>query len=69
MIASAFYKLGPDHVRTLLDGVRSWLEEKEYSGISQLKGSLSQINAPDPGAFERANYIKTLINFTGTETP
>jgi dihydroorotate dehydrogenase (fumarate) len=68
MIASAFYKLGPDHVRTLLGGVRSWLEEKEYTAISQLKGSLSQVNAPDPGAFERANYIKTLINFTGTGT-
>jgi dihydroorotate dehydrogenase (fumarate) len=68
MIASAFYKFGPDHLRTLLGGVRSWLEEKEYESVSQLKGSLSQVNAPDPGAFERANYIKTLINFTWSET-
>lgn len=66
MIASAFYKHGPDHVGTLLAGLRSWLEEKEYESVAQLRGSLSQVNAPDPGAFERANYIKTLINFSGS---
>ena len=32
-----------------------------------MKGSVSQANAPDPEAFERANYIKTLVDFTGTE--
>lgn len=66
MFASTLYKQGPDHIQTLLGGVKAWLEEKEYESVEQLKGSLSQVNAPDPGAFERANYIKTLINFTGT---
>jgi hypothetical protein len=32
-----------------------------------MKGSLSQVNAPDPSAFERANYIKTLVHFAGPE--
>ena len=65
MIASALYQHGPDHVRTLLDGIRTWMMEKEYTPSTQMKGSLSLINAPDPAAFERANYIKTLVNFTG----
>ena len=30
-----------------------------------MKGSLSQKNCPNPEAFERANYIKTLTNFIG----
>ena len=67
MIASALYKHGPNHVRTLLDGVRAWMAEREYRSVAQMKGSLSLMNAPDPAAFERANYIKTLVNFTGTE--
>ena len=67
MIASALYQHGPNHVRTLLDGIRAWMVEKEYASVTQMKGSLSLINAPDPAAFERANYIKTLVNFTGTE--
>ena len=67
MMASALYQHGPNHVRTLIDGIRAWMVEKEYASVAQMKGSLSAINAPDPGAFERANYIKTLVNFTGTE--
>ena len=65
MLASALFRHGPDHLRTLLEGVRVWLEEKEYVSIEQMKGSVSQQNCPDPGAFERANYIKTLTNFIG----
>jgi dihydroorotate dehydrogenase (fumarate) len=67
MVASALYRRGPKHLRTLLDGVRAWLEAKEYHSVAQMKGSLSQAHAPDPAAFERANYIKTLVHFTGPE--
>ena len=67
MIASALYKHGPSHLTTLLDGLNAWLVEKEYESVDQLRGSLSQVNAPDPDAFERANYIKTLISFGGAE--
>jgi dihydroorotate dehydrogenase (fumarate) len=67
MVASALYRHGPAHIATLLDGVRHWLEAKEYQSVAQMKGSLSQVNAPDPAAFERANYIKTLVHFTGPE--
>lgn len=63
MIASALYKHGPSHLTTLIDGLASWLTEKEYDSVEQMRGSLSQMNAPDPDAFERANYIKTLIHF------
>ena len=65
MVASALYRHGPEHIRTLLDGVRAWLEAKEYRSVAQMKGSLSQVNAPDPAAFERANYIKTIVRFAG----
>ncbi len=31
-----------------------------------MKGSLSQKNSPNPEAFERSNYVKTLANFIGS---
>jgi dihydroorotate dehydrogenase (fumarate) len=65
MTASSLYKRGPGHIRTMLDGVHAWLEEKEYESVEQMKGSLSQANSPNPEAFERANYVKTLVNFIG----
>lgn len=67
MVASALYQHGPEHITALLDGVVDWLEAKEYTSIAQMKGSLSQVNSPDPAAFERANYIKTLVRFTGPD--
>lgn len=64
MLTSALLKFGPGHVRQLLDGLTIWMTEKEYSSVDQLKGSLSQKNSPDPAAFERANYIKTITSYS-----
>jgi dihydroorotate dehydrogenase (fumarate) len=57
---SALLKRQPDYLRTLLGGMRAWMEEKEYESVDQLRGALSLQNCPDPAAFERANYLKTL---------
>jgi dihydroorotate dehydrogenase (fumarate) len=65
MMASALFKNGPDHVARLLRELAEWLDTKEYESVEQIKGSLSQVNSPHPEAFERANYVKTLVNFIG----
>jgi dihydroorotate dehydrogenase (fumarate) len=41
------------------------MDEKEYESVEQLKGSMSLENCPDPSAFARGNYMKTLTSFTG----
>ena len=65
MTASSIYKNGPGHLRTLVEGIRSWLEEREYESVEQMKGSVSRANIRDPEAYERANYVKTLTTFIG----
>jgi dihydroorotate dehydrogenase (fumarate) len=65
MMASALLKNGPDHLRSVVAGVERWLDDNDYESIEQLKGSLSQASSPDPGAFERANYMKTLVTYAG----
>jgi len=65
MIASTLYQEGIEQVGGILDGLRTWMEEKEYDSVEQLKGSMSQENCPDPAAFERGNYMKALTSFTG----
>lgn len=66
MTTSSLLKKGPGHVRTLLEGVERWMVEKEYESVSQLRGSMSQRNSPDPAAFERANYVKTITSYSST---
>ncbi len=64
MMASALLRHGPGHLTPVLDGVRRWFTEREYSSIAQAKGSLSQQTSPDPTAFERANYMRTLASYS-----
>jgi dihydroorotate dehydrogenase (fumarate) len=64
MTTSGVLKHGPGLITDLLLGLRTWLEEREYVSVEQMKGSLSQRNSPDPAAFERANYVKTIQSFS-----
>jgi dihydroorotate dehydrogenase (fumarate) len=63
MMASALLKYGPSHATKVLEDMRTWMVEKEYDSVSQMKGSMSQKAVQDPAAFERANYIKVLSSF------
>jgi dihydroorotate dehydrogenase (fumarate) len=60
---SALLAHGPEHVKTLVDGMRAWLEEHEYDSLKQAQGSLSLERSPNPAAFERAQYMRLLQTF------
>jgi dihydroorotate dehydrogenase (fumarate) len=62
MMTSALLRHGPDHLRLLESGLRDWMDRHRYETVDQLRGLLSQRSVPDPAAFERANYIRTLAS-------
>jgi dihydroorotate dehydrogenase (fumarate) len=64
MLASSLLTKGPSHVGTMVRGVQAWMAERDYTSVAQMKGSLSQQSCPDPGAFERANYMKALQSYS-----
>lgn len=63
LLASSLLLEGPGHLRVLRAGVETWLREREYDSVEQLKGSMSQAASPDPAAFERAQYMRALISY------
>jgi dihydroorotate dehydrogenase (fumarate) len=63
MMASALLRHGIDHLRLVEQRLQHWLETHEYESVHQLQGSLSQRYAPDPGAFERAQYLRALRTY------
>jgi dihydroorotate dehydrogenase (fumarate) len=65
MITSVLYQKGVAQVGAILAGMQQWMEEKEYDSVEQLKGSMSLENCPDPSAFQRGNYMKTLTSYVG----
>jgi len=44
--------------------LRRWLDEHEYDCVDLMRGSLSRRAVPDPGAFERANYMRVLSSYS-----
>ncbi len=60
MVASVILREGPGKIADIESEMRLWLEENEYSSVTQLRGSASQGSVEDPGTFERAQYIRTL---------
>jgi dihydroorotate dehydrogenase (fumarate) len=62
MMTSALLRNGPDHLRPLEVELRDWMDRHGFGTLDQLRGRLSQRSAPDPAAFERANYIRTLAS-------
>jgi dihydroorotate dehydrogenase (fumarate) len=66
MMTSALLHNGPDHLRPVEMGLRDWMDRHRYETIDQLRGQLSQRSVPDPAAFERANYIKTLASHSAS---
>lgn len=63
MATSALLRRGPDHARAILDEAATWMESKGYASVQELRGSMSARNCPDPTAYERANYMRTLTTY------
>ncbi len=63
MLCSALLMRGIDHLRVVEQGLRTWMEIHEYPSIREMQGSLSQKNCPNPGVFERAQYMRALTEF------
>jgi dihydroorotate dehydrogenase (fumarate) len=60
MLCSTLLRNGINHLRSIEQGVRQWMEAHEYDSVQQMQGSMSQKNCPDPSAFERAQYMRAV---------
>lgn len=63
-LASCLLQHGPGKLTKILHGMESWMAEREYTSIAQLKGSMSQKNLSDPAAMARSSYLRVLDSFS-----
>jgi dihydroorotate dehydrogenase (fumarate) len=59
-LVSALLKREPAYLQTVRTGMERWMEEHEYSSLSQMHASMSHQKSPNPQALERANYMRIL---------
>jgi dihydroorotate dehydrogenase (fumarate) len=63
MLCSVLLRHGINHIRLIEQGLRQWMEEREYESVGQMRGSMSQLHCENPGEFERAQYVRALQSF------
>ena len=63
MLCSSLLRHGIGHLRSLETEIATWLEQHDYESLSQIRGTMSQKNCADPGAFERAQYVHALSTY------
>ena len=57
---AALLQNGPGHLRYIREMFERWGDEHGYTSIDQMRGSMSLESCPNPTAFERGNYLRTL---------
>ena len=62
MLCSALLRHGIPYITALETDLGRWMEQHDYQSVTQLKGSFSQKNCPDPAAFERAQYMRAITS-------
>ncbi|HVH26104.1 MAG TPA: dihydroorotate dehydrogenase-like protein [Vicinamibacterales bacterium] len=59
-IVAAILRNGPAHFTVMREGLEQWMDRHNISSLDEMKGRVSLKQTADPGAFERAHYIRTL---------
>ena len=59
-LVSAVLRDGPARFGAMRERLESWMLEHSFEKLSEARGRASLTRSSDPGAFERAHYIRTL---------
>jgi dihydroorotate dehydrogenase (fumarate) len=62
MLCTVLMSKGLGVIREIETGMSQWLAEHDYQSVRQLQGTLSQKYCADPAAFERAQYMRTIMS-------
>ena len=64
MLCGALMRYGITHIQRIEMDLAAWLEQHHHSSLREAKGTMSQQNCSDPGAFERSQYVHGLSTYT-----
>jgi len=68
-MVSAILRHGPAYFGVMRDGLLRWMESRHFTSLEEVRGRLGLSNSPNPTAFERANYIRTLSSWNASLPP
>ena len=63
MLCSVLLRHGIGQIKTIERELVACMEDHQLASVQELRGSLSQLNCPDPSTFERAQYARAITRF------
>jgi dihydroorotate dehydrogenase (fumarate) len=63
-MVSAILRHGPSYFRSMREELQQWMDSQRFARIDDFRGRLSLAQTPEPGAFERAQYLHTLSGWS-----
>lgn len=64
MTTSAILHGGVDALTALVNGLRRWMAEREFTTLDQMRGLLSWQHSKDRSVYTRANYLRILERYS-----
>jgi dihydroorotate dehydrogenase (fumarate) len=61
-VVSSLFRHKVSHLKTLVEALNTWMDEKGYGDIDSFRGKLSRKNSNDPWRYTRAQYVRLLLN-------
>ncbi|HAJ92415.1 MAG TPA: dihydroorotate dehydrogenase-like protein [Gammaproteobacteria bacterium] len=62
-LCSVLLQNGPEYIAVLKQELHDWLEQQEYTSVTQMKGSVSRSCAINPAALEHCNYMHVIRSY------
>lgn len=61
-VVSTLYKNGINSIEKMLSVMEKWMDEHKYADLKKIKGMMDKNKSTDPYAYERAQYVRVLLN-------
>jgi dihydroorotate dehydrogenase (fumarate) len=62
-ICSVLYGKGMGEIKTMLEGLEEWMKQRGFDSVEGIKGLMSYKSIPDPGIYQRSQFMKYFSNF------
>ncbi len=61
-VVSTLYKNGIEQIHSMLENLKTWMEQKGYASLNEFRGKMNKKNSKDPWIYTRAQYVNLLMN-------
>lgn len=55
---SSIYQKGPEHIATMIDDLKTWMQRHGFASLADFRGRMSQEATSNPAVYERTQFMR-----------